>query len=167
MLFLAGITCYLLFAPIYLIADSRSGFYGVRFHRIALARLVLPLSSFKIEIGVAGWTTRLDLLKSGSHQKKLKPTSKAKSRFNFNKALNILKTFKIKRCDIQLDTGNMPLNGMLYPVFYAFGAVTGRPISVNFINENAIALEIENNLARIVRAIIYSHFKYKHHGKLK
>lgn len=64
----------------------------------------------------------------------------------------LIYSFKVNRLSIHIDSGNMALNGLLFPVFYHLGHRIGKDISVNFTGENRIILQIENNIARLAWA---------------
>jgi hypothetical protein len=149
--------------------NNSTGFYGVRFHRLATANLVVTDGHLKINLQAMGWQTRIDpfvkkakVEPSGASKKK-----KKKWRFTFPMLKALLLTFKIKTCCLDIDTGNVQLNGLLYPVFYWFSSFTTQAIAINFLNHNNINLTIENNIARLIKAYIYSSIKTKNHGKLK
>jgi hypothetical protein len=168
-LILIAVFSYLLFAPFYLEINSNNGFYGIRFHYLASANLVLVDDRLKINIKAVGWHRLMDpFAKSVKAEAKPVPSKKKKkSRFSLALAKALLKTFKIKKCYLNVDTGDVRLNGILYPMAYWLGDYTAKPITINFLHHNEIDLEIENNMARLIRAYIYSSIKTKHHGKLK
>ena len=53
-----------------------------------------------------------------------------------------------------MDTDNMQVNGIMYPICLLAQNISGRQIGINFVGENIIILKIENNIARIVWAFI-------------
>ena len=66
----------------------------------------------------------------------------------------ILKSFRIRKFLISVDTDNMQVNGIMYPICLLAQNISGRQIGINFVGENIIILKIENNIARIVWAFI-------------
>jgi hypothetical protein len=44
------------------------------------------------------------------------------------------------------------LNGLLFPLGYWLARRTGRPIDVNFTNNNELVIAIDNNVARLLWA---------------
>jgi hypothetical protein len=74
----------------------------------------------------------------------------------FKKMRLILKSFKIKKCFITIDTGNMPLNGMLFPWIYLLSIYTKKTVMINFSEKNIIILQIENSIARMLWAYFKS-----------
>jgi len=159
-LLIVAVFSYLLFAPFYLEINSLNGFYGIRFHRVAFAKLILIDNSFKIDLYVAGWRKQFDLFTKPSKRKQKETPiqserKKKPFKISFGRVKAVIKSFKIHKCYLDIDTGNVQLNGILYPGFYWLGKYTNKPITVNFFDKNEIILEIENNIARIIRAIIF------------
>lgn len=157
--------CYLLVAPFYLEINSDDGLCRIRFHRLASARLQVRNSSLIIDLKIAGWKKQIDLLaarkkKKKSAQKKIEGKKK-KAGISFKKIWAVVRTFRINKCDLSFDFGDMPLNGILYPLFKWLSILTGKNISVNFWNENKIIVEVENNIARIIWAFIKSSVTHK------
>jgi len=158
------IIAYLLFAPFFLEIDSTTGLCRVRLHRLASAQLVLHDRSLFMKLKVAWWQKELDLLaprkeKSPSTEAVIR-TEKKKKQFQINKMLrkmkSVLKSFRIDKCYLTFDTGNMPLNGILYPSLYLLSQRTNKTVMINFWEENEIILQIENSVARMLWAYIRS-----------
>ncbi|HEY8780400.1 MAG TPA: hypothetical protein VIM16_02195 [Mucilaginibacter sp.] len=157
---------YLLFAPFYLEINSISGLCGVRFHRLAFAKLVISESSVKIDLWIAGWRKRIDpfakSVKRKPTKKSIPPKQKKKPfKISFSSVKAVLKSFKINKCYLNIDSGNVQLNGLLFPGFYWLSKYTNKPLSINFLDRNEIILEIENNMARIIKALIFHLLTFK------
>lgn len=170
LLLIAILIAYLIFAPFYVLADSTIHFYGIRFHRLANARLLLAEDSLKIDLVVAWWRKRFDLLKKTARsEEKSRPLKKKKTKkrksIGLSQVMAVLKTFRVKKFYVDADTRDPALNGILYPCFYWVGKWIGKPVSINFSGKNIFILQAENNLARIAKSIIYSYLKQKKHGK--
>lgn len=167
---IAVILSYLLFAPFYLEINSITGVYGVRFHHLATARVMLKNSTPVLDLRIAGWKKEVDLATKFFKKKKKRPVIKKEKTgpgISIAQVLKLLKTFRINRFYLDLDTGNMPVNGLLYPAFYWAGRYLDKPVSINFYHRNEVVIEVENNFARILRIIISSTLKRENHGKLK
>ena len=152
---------YLLFAPFFIEINTVAGLYRVRFHRLANARLISDERSLIVKLNIAGWHKTIDLLaqrkQNGMPQRKKKVKAKSKlPRISFRKMKAIFKSFKINKFRIDMDTGNMPLNGVLYTCFTWLRVYSGKDISINFIDDNEMILEIENNCARVIWAYLKS-----------
>lgn len=157
---IAIILGYLFFAPFYIEINSIEGYFRVRFHTIAKVSFKIIDYSPVLEIRIAGWIKQIDLLKTKSKAKEKpaakKKKKKKKSNIRWRKFAGVLRSFKITQCDIIIDTGNIQLNGILYPVFYLMSFYSKKNIRINFIDENIIVLEIENSIARMSRAYLRS-----------
>ena len=158
-LILTTLLLYVLFAPFYIEINSAEKIYQFRFHRLAVASFNLTNSSLLLDIKILFWRKRLDLFSENKTEStKKKQNKQVKKRnigsFNFKKLKALLKSFKVNRCDINIDTGNMQLNGMLFPLAYLVSRYFKKNIKINFMNKNSIILEIENNLAKMAYAYI-------------
>lgn len=146
---------YLLFAPFFVEVDSTMGLFRVRFHRLASATLIFKESSFFIEIKMVGWQKQIDLLavKTKEGKPTLKKERKKKKQIkavSFRKILAVIRSFRIRKFFVTLDTGDRQLNGILYPLFVFLSVKSGKNITVNFLGENKLIFQIENNFARIL-----------------
>ncbi|MBV8390534.1 MAG: hypothetical protein JO080_12090 [Mucilaginibacter sp.] len=164
LLIIAVLLGYLLFAPIYLEINSLNGLCGARLHHLASANLVLVDSSFKINLSIIGWKKQIDLLSKRKTRKKASRKKKSR-KFRLGLFKVLLKTFKVNQCYLSIDTGDVQLNGLLYPGFYWLNKYTGKSIGINFLGKNEIILQIENNLARLIKAFILSTLKTKRSWK--
>ncbi len=171
-LFLLAFLIYLLFIPFSIEADSETGVFRFRFHWLAEGRLIADETGIVLQVRVAWWKRTIDLL---APQKKktgqpAKPTAVKKRRpkkrtRSLNEMLDLIRavarSFRIRHCFISIDTGSMPLNGVLYPWFYLLGRYTGHPIQINFHGEEIIQLQVQNSLARMLWAIFKTKLKTK------
>lgn len=153
---LLAILLYFLIAPIYIEVDSGKNLYGVRFHKLAKAKIYATDESVYFELQIAGWHKVIDLM--ASKKKRLQKVEKSKNKkikgISIDKVRALIASFKISKCYISLDTGDMALNGILYPWFLCMQSLTRKNIRINFFNENEIVLQIENNFFRMIRAYI-------------
>jgi hypothetical protein len=124
--------------------------------------LKLSESSLMMDIRIAGWKKELDLLKRSKKEVK-KDTGqvktvreKKKRKMPLKKMMAVLRSFRVKQCRIVTDTGDMPLNGMLFPAFYGLSIWTGKTFAISFEDQNEIRLEIKNNLGRMLWTYIRS-----------
>lgn len=172
-LVILGVVCYLVFAPFYLEVNNNTGLYCIRFHRLAAARLVVSDGSLKIDLKIAWWRKQISLSATGRKKEKPRPVKKEKKQKRVSVSVGMIKavirSFKVNKCYLNIDTGDMPMNGILYPCFYALSKLTGKTFKINFLDKNEIILEIENNFARILRAFIFHQFiiKKQKNGQFK
>lgn len=148
---------YLLFAPFYLEANSTINRLRLRFHKIATAELQMANRTLLLKIKVAGWKKQIDLLapKAKKEKTEVKKTKRSKSKnFTISKFKSIIKSFKVNTCYINLDFENVQWNAALFPVFYGLSRVSHKQFLINFIGQNQINIQIENNMARIIWAYL-------------
>jgi hypothetical protein len=150
--------CYLLFAPFYLEINSKTGLFRVRFHKLVSARIFITDNSLFMDLKIVWWHKIFDLLASKEKPMKTEKNKikKEKPKISLRKILLVVKTFKVNKFYLTIDTGSMWLNGMIYPLFLWLGMRLKRNVTVNFVNENEIIFETENNLFRILRVYITS-----------
>jgi hypothetical protein len=160
---------YLLFAPFYVEINSLTGLYGMRFHQLATVRLSVKDGSLIMDVYIDGWEKRIDLLTQPARKtEKLSAKKRRKSlKISFSLVKDLLCSFKVNQCYLNIDTGNTLLNGMIYPLFYWVGKYFNKPVGINFLGKNEFIVEIENTFASILKTIIYSKLKHKNHGKFR
>lgn len=102
--------------------------------------------------------------------KKEKSKKNKKQWLNFNKVLNLIRigkdtlsklisSFRLDKAELNLDTGDYPLNAQLVPLFYA-ASNNRRILTVNFIGENSLYLKISNNLGSILGIVLQQGIKF-------
>ncbi|MBG7629219.1 MAG: hypothetical protein IZT56_02190 [Bacteroidetes bacterium] len=100
----------------------------------------------------------------GKNEKKKnigKEKNKIRSKIGLRNGLQLLKSFKIKRFDLNIDTGDYTLNAKLYPLFLFLNNGVGH-FNVNFENRNQFVLHLQNRPIDIVKSFI--NLKTKHYG---
>ena len=159
------VTGYLLFTPFFLGIDSSAGYAGMRFGRLAEVGIVLNESEQVMRVKVAWWKRSFDLFRApgpGVTIVKEKPVRKKNKRkpMPLNKLLRkvraVLSSFRVTRCFITVDTGDMRMNGILYPWVYLLKRRMGKDVSINFWGDNVIILEARNTIARMLWAYVKS-----------
>jgi hypothetical protein len=164
-LLLAGVLAYLLWAPMVIEIDTRRRWYGVHYGPALDAQLFLEhLADPSLVVRFLRWRWRWPLLT----KRILSPTRKAdpstrpsrwtslfqrRRRLTLPKILKLLRTFRVRRFDLLLDTDDYVLNAQLYPVS-TFLTFRGWPVTVNFLHQNELTLRIENRMSRIMWALI-------------
>ena len=150
---------YLLFAPFYFEANSTINRLRLRFHKIATAEIQMANRTLLLKIKVAGWKKQIDLLAPKAKKEKTevkKPKTSKINYFSISKFKSIIKSFKVNTCYINLDFENLGLNAALFPVFFGLSRVSQKQFHINFMGQNQINLQIENNMARIIWAYLFS-----------
>lgn len=149
---------YLLFAPFFIEIDSEKNIFRVRFHQLASGSLLIHDNSIFIQLKIIAWRKQFDLLELPSEKKKQVDKVKKKSgrKISIHKIIRVIRTFEVRKLFVTLDTGNMQTNGILYPMVFALRTISKKNLSINFFGENKLVLQIRNNAARIIWAIIKS-----------
>ena len=78
-----------------------------------------------IEIKVAGFSKQIDLL----NQRKLTNSDKhvaikktlRRNKISSKRIKQVIKSFKVNKCSVELDTGDVQWNGILFPFFFMLG----------------------------------------------
>jgi hypothetical protein len=144
---------YLLFAP--LVAEINSNKKIVRFRIVPLVSIRWVTDTFPgyLELTLFGFRKKLSL-SSGSEKKRLKGKNKPIRKIDFNqqKIIAVLKSFRIKKWIVNIDTGDMALNGLLFPTAYALSSITGKRFYINFCGISEVNITIQNNVFRMLKA---------------
>ena len=77
---------------------------------------------------------------------------KGKKGINFRKGLRIIKSFKIKRMQLNIDTGDCIMNAKLFPVFAFLNYKVGG-FTINFEGRNQVALHAQSRPINIIKSI--------------
>lgn len=149
---------YLLFAPFILEIDSERGVCNLRYHYLASADLALYQEAIFLKVKIVWWKKQINLLEPNIKSSVTSPVknnrNKSRNKISFKKILNLVKSFRVRKFLISIDTDNMQLNGIMYPIFLLGQHFSGRQIEINFKGDNIIIMKIENNIARILWAYI-------------
>jgi hypothetical protein len=156
---IGAVVLYLLFAPVVLEIDSQKQVYQVRVSSLVRAALRITVEGWYINLQIAFWRKNIDLFnlpgrKPVREKKKARYKKKRHSGFSFREIMAVLKSFRVREWKVILDTGDMALNGKLFPWFYLFSAVTGRSCRISFNDDTVIQLHIRNSIGRMLVAYI-------------
>lgn len=149
---------YLLLMPIVLCIDTTKNLYYLQFWGLAKASfqsdekelIRIRFKVFFLEFSF--YPLRKSDSKKGKGSKEVKVKEKRK-RMRFRTAWRLLKTFKVKRFLLNIDTGNCISNAKLYPLF-AFLNYRMGGFNINFQGRNQLVLHIQNRPIRIIGAFI-------------
>jgi hypothetical protein len=149
--------------PIILFIDTNTNEYYVQLKGLAKASLEpIKIELLRVKLNVLFMTFYFYPLK----YKWIKKKKKAKKPFNkqlisFNKITRIIKSFKVKRFLLKIDTGDPIINAKLYPIFSLLNYSVGN-FNVNFKNKNQLALHLENRPIDLIKSFI--NLKHKNYG---
>lgn len=154
-----GLVAYLLWMPLELRVDTARGLYRVRLGVLARASLETePEVGLRIHLRAGFWDfywEPADFQKAGAKRKEGRKKGRKRKgpKFTPEKALKLLRSFRVRYFRWDLDTGNPVLNARLYPVFYLLDQTRGG-FGINFMNHNRLALRLVNRPWHILRAVL-------------
>ena len=153
-LFLIG----LLFVPIELYIDTIANQYYLRLRGLAKAKIEGDKEELlRIRLNVLFRNFYFyPLKKIGSPKaKKIEKTKskRTRKRTRIKKTIRVLKSFKVKRLFVNIDTGDCLLNAKLYPAFTFMNYHKGN-FNINFEGRNQMVLYLRNRPIRIIKSFI-------------
>jgi len=157
--FLILVVIYLLLMPIILFVDTQTNEYYLQLRGLAKASIQADEKEvLKVKMKVLFLNFKFYPLrrkKSSSKSKKIKKYNKKNSgkRIKFRKYIRILRTFKIKRFFVNIDTGDCISNAKLFPIF-AFLNQTKASFKVNFEGRNQMVLHMQNRPINIIKSFV-------------
>lgn len=159
LILLFGMLIYLLLMPLELYLDSYQERYYLRMGILARASVEKdPVELLRLHLKVLfmNFYWRPSDLKT-AHKKPDKTKEVRKTRkvrkFNVSLVKRLLRSFKVRRFRLEIDTGNPMLNARLYPLLFLLDRQAG-DIRVNFVNRNHLLLQLTNRPIRLLNAFI-------------
>lgn len=164
---LIGLLLWLLLMPFQLEVDTAEGLFRFEWKTLVLVlwlpeegwdmvKIDAPFFHKKISVAARSWRPSRQKAKTLPHTEK--PASKrASSRLAWRVVPAVLRTFKVQRCVLWLDTDDYVQNAWLYPVFGLWNHRRIRVV-VNFLGKNDLALLVQNSLGRMVWAALKAVF---------
>ncbi len=146
---------WLLFAPFILDIDTRTPYATFEWKGLGSANIIYQEEQWLIRYRVLFFRNELNLstMKRKPKKKKTKKDKHKRKEMNSRKmmmkALRVLRSFKVKKWRISLDTGNNVFNAWLYPLNFVIGL---EHCNINFYGENYLVLRLKNNMVRIIHA---------------
>ena len=143
----------LLLIPVVINIDTESNDYKIVVGHLVSGSFIPDLNDpmLRLEFGWWLWEWHiLELLVKRSRKqqesKKSAPANSEKkpskrSKVSLKLIRRVLKSFKVRRLYIDIDTGDYARNGILYPVFYFLGRRRGN-LNINFNGENKVQLNV-------------------------
>ena len=150
----------LLWMPIELCIDTRSNQYYLRYGGLVKANVEGDEDEIiRLRLRVFWMQFKFYPLRKSKKEKKPKEIPKKKKKKVRDRIpdkrtmLRLMRSFRVKKFDVELDTGDSVLNAKLYPL-YAVLPFTNIRFGINFEGRNELALVIENRPIRIIRSYI-------------
>ncbi|XLS30248.1 hypothetical protein ACJD0Z_05320 [Flavobacteriaceae bacterium M23B6Z8] len=155
---LIAVITYLLFVPVILVIDTANENYYIKIKGFAKAALIgdnKHLIKVKLKVLFLSFDFYPLLEKDTSSKRVKEKNTKGKKLkvFNFKTFLRMLSSFRIKKCYLDIDTGDCIQNAKLYPIF-GFLNLTKGVFRVNFEGKNSLLLCVENRPIRLIKSLI-------------
>lgn len=157
----------LLWAPLVLEFDTRRSVYRLDWWYLLRAWVEPAENDIFIHGQVLFFRRRWSLIELLARRREhkdetKKPKRKKKSgRFGWKNVKRLMKTFSVDRFDIAVDTGDVVLNAMLFPIAEVLHYVLNvrhKGFHINFIGDNHLDLKISNRAGRLAWAFVPSLF---------
>ena len=161
------ILVWILVSSVVLTIDTKNQDYSIRLFGLLKAGIEGHEQAVKLYFNAPFYHKSMDLetmvLKQISQKRKRppKPVSKKpakRSRFNrktLHRFWRILRSFRIKKCYLNIDTSDVVLNGQLYPIAQLIRS-RGHSVHINFLGQRDVVFVVQNSLARMILAFIKS-----------
>ncbi len=149
---------YLLLVPIILVINTNSNEYYLQIKGLAKASVesdVKKVIKIKLKLFFFNYYFYPLMYKASGEKKKLENNKKKKRKRNieFKTMLRLLKSFKVQKLLVDIDTGDCILNAKLYPVFGFLNYHVGN-FKVNFEGRNQLVFQIQNRPLNIIKSFI-------------
>tara|TARA_R110001583_G_scaffold17310_5_gene70163 strand:- start:10141 stop:10641 length:501 start_codon:yes stop_codon:yes gene_type:complete len=149
---------YLLLVPINLVINTNTNEYYLQLKGLMKASIKpdeKKLIKIKLKIFFLTYYYYPLMYKVTNKKKKLEGEQKKKGKMKvrFKTILKLLKSFKVKKLLVEIDTGDCILNAKLYPVFGFLNYSTGNFI-INFEGRNQMVFLLQNRPLNIIKSFI-------------
>jgi hypothetical protein len=157
-IFLLLILCWLLFTPLELKVDTRTPHVSLRWITIGKATVVYENERWLLKLWILFFHKQWELEKLIFAKKKrktrVKPGRKKRKSGadKLKKFVNVIKTFRITKWKIAIDTEDTVTNAWLYPL--NFSRYTWNHLYVNFADENYMVITIRNVPLKLAYAFL-------------
>ncbi|MEQ8477168.1 hypothetical protein [Fulvivirga sp.] len=143
------IVFWLLFSPITVRLDTVNNIYYLKLLGILTIFPSWTSGEFKISIQFPFYRFELDPTDSRKWKKNEKvPSKKIKRNIPISKIISVIRSFKVKKFRINIDTDDYYWNALLTPLMLLFTHM-GLQVSINFQGKNDCQLIITNSLWRM------------------
>ena len=149
---------YLLFVPVVFFIDTTTNEYYIQLKGLAKASIVTDTKEvLKIKLKITFFNFYFYPLKKKNPPKKKEIVKRNEirtmKRIGLRKGVRMLRSFKVKRILLDIDTGDWILNSKLYPIFGFLNYHVGT-FNINFEGRNRLALHMQNRPIYILKSFI-------------
>ena len=164
--FLLFIT-WILMVPVMILVHTDTGRYSLSLPGIFMAKAVSGGESFLIKGRILFVPYRFNpfaIRKKRTRKKKTGEGKKKKFRMprgGLSLVRDALRAIRIRSFELDLDTGDYPLNAWLFPLF-SMAEGSNRRLDVNFTGYNALSLDVRIRLGALLWAVIRNRIKHSY-----
>jgi hypothetical protein len=147
---------YLLWAPITLYIDTSANQYFVRLQGIMKASIEGDPSKvirIRLQILFLNFNFYPLMKRFGSKKKETAEKKKHRKRIAMKRIICVVRTIKVKKFLLEMDTGDCIQNAKLFPLFTLLNRTRG-DFTINFENRNRLALVFQNRPIHILKSFI-------------
>ncbi|HLG40915.1 MAG TPA: hypothetical protein VI461_14645 [Chitinophagaceae bacterium] len=155
---IAAFVCWLLFSPLILEIDTRIPRAGLRWINIGNAWIWYE-NEWWLSFRILFFRKTIRFAEIKSKPKKIAGVKKKRKRKRkmqpmslLKKIIRVLKTFRVTKWQLAVDTGDYVRNAQLYPLNYT--KYTFNHLYINFTGENYLTLGIRNRPWKIIYALL-------------
>ena len=168
-LVLLGIVTWILIVPVVIYMDTEEQLYYVGFSGIKAFLIIESWDKLKIKVRPPFFSFDINIAQGKADGKRKTRGKKKKAKRRKIPFLSIvrlvwhmLRTFRVKALRLNIDTDDYTLNAQLIPVFFALSQGNVR-LNTNFHGRVDFHVEVENQLANMVRVFLPFLIKHKFH----
>ena len=150
------VVMYVLWIPVILYVDTATDQYYLKLKGLSKASIEQhDKQLLKIKLSVLFLKFNIYPLKQLNlyKQKKSHHTKKKRTHMSISKSLQVLKTFKVERLFMDIDTGNYLLNAQLYPLVIFLNYNNGN-FHINFQGRNQLVLHLQSRPIYIIKKLL-------------
>lgn len=161
---LLALLVWILVAPIIITMHTAAGELSFRMKGLFATRMEIADEALELRIRIMGIAKTIRIFPSevSPNPKNLNQNQQGGRSPDFRLAdgMRLLRTFRVRKAELDIDTGSPIANGLMIPIGFA---LTDAPlvVRVNFTGENELWLVLENRLYRIAGFVLRVAFRRK------
>lgn len=155
LLLFLGALSVVLFLPLRLTIDTPREVYRLQWGPVH-AGVFFAEDRVRYRLHFPFWTTEgdvSDLIRTNEHGPATVRSRNARTTRRRPSIRALLRSFRVRRFYLVMDTGDPLWNAWLYPLFH-FLRRQGRDVSISFTGRNELELIVSNNLYRLLKAVL-------------
>jgi hypothetical protein len=161
LILLVALLLVVLFVPFILQINTDDSTYRLEWKGIVSCWISGPLENLRLNLKAPFYRKSIDPFtpRKQIEEPKTKPTTDTKGKksekswMTRHKLAGMLKSFRVRTCAVNIDTGDYVQNALLVPVFQLINR-TGATFTINFQGDSSIEFYASNTVWRLGRAYI-------------